>query len=194
MGGEEGKPALRRALRAARRALTGEERARAQGEICAHLLFNKTLRAAEVIGVYDSFDGEVDLSALYELLAALPHPKRLAFPVHERGAPLRFFEARAWRAVEGSYRRPVGPEVPLEDLDLLLVPGVGFSPTGARLGLGGGFYDRTFGGDPQRTSAPLTFGVAFSLQITEQVPVDPWDLRVSALVTERGWALMPADR
>ncbi|MBM4292619.1 MAG: 5-formyltetrahydrofolate cyclo-ligase, partial [Deltaproteobacteria bacterium] len=187
-----GKAELRAALRAARRALGGEARAAAEAAVCAHLLAAPALRAARAVGCYAAFDGEVDLAALYAQLAALPRPPRLAFPVHAPGEPLRFFEALAWRARAGSYARPVGPEVPLAALDALLVPGVGFSPSGARLGLGGGFYDRTLAATPQRTSAPLTFGVAFSLQITEGLPVDPWDLRVAALVTELGWALRPA--
>ncbi len=185
------KAVVRVAQRAARRAFGGSERREAEASLCAHLSEEPRLSDARVIGAYAAFDGEVDLSALYRQLSARPHPPRLAFPVHTRGEPLRFFEAREWRGVEGSYLRPIGPEVPLGELEVVLVPGVAFSPSGARLGLGGGFYDRTFSDPPQRTSAPLTFGVAFTFQITEGLPVEAWDLKVSALVTERGWALRP---
>ena len=179
-------------MRAARRALEGEARRAAEASVCALLIETPALSRAEVIGAYSAFDGEVDLSALYAHLSALPHPPRLAFPVHAPGEPLRFFEARGWRGARGSYARPVGPEVPIGELEVVLVPGVAFSPSGARLGFGGGFYDRTFSEPPQRTSASLTFGVAFSFQLTEGLPVEAWDLRVSALVTELGWALRPA--
>ena len=196
---------LRAALRAKRRAFSADERLNATQQICATLFADERVQSAGVIACYDAFDGEVDLSELYQALRALPTPPTLAFPVHERGEALRFFEPQSWDAREGSYRRPIGPELMRDELELVLVPGVAFSVAGHRLGFGGGFYDRSFpelsvarrqrereGQAPpdlraRETSGAICFGVAFSLQLTSTLPYDPWDIQVDAVVTERGW-------
>lgn len=190
---------LRARYRAARRALPPHTRSSAELRLCAHLASQPALQKAQVIACYDAFDGEPDLSALYATLAARPQPPRLAFPVHTQGEPLRFYEARSWRVVHESYRRPVGPEVLISELDVVLTPGVAFTLRGERLGFGGGFYDRTFPelsearradkSPPALSSVPLCFGVAFSAQLAPQLPCEPWDLRVDALVSEGGLLL-----
>jgi len=200
---------LRATLRAQRRALSAGERLNATQQICSTLLADERVQSAGVIACYDAFDGEVDLSELYQALRALPTPPTLAFPVHRRGEALRFFEPLSWDAREGSYRRPIGPELRRDQLELVLIPGVAFSVAGHRLGFGGGFYDRSFPElsiacrqrerERQRqtqsppdlrareTSGAICFGVAFSLQLTSTLPCDPWDIQVDAVVTERGW-------
>ena len=152
-----------------------------------------------MVACYDAFDGEPNLSPLYTHLTKQAQPPRLVFPVHTQGEPLRFYEAHTWRVVNGSYRRPVGPEVSVSELDVVLTPGVAFTLRGERLGFGGGFYDRTF---PELSvvrraeksslalsSVPLCFGVAFSAQLAPHLPCEPWDLRVDALVSEGGLLL-----
>lgn len=74
------------------------------------------------------------------------------------------------------------PEVAVEAIELWLVPGVAFDPTGARLGYGKGFYDRVLG----RRRGPA-LGVAWAEQVVERVPTDPWDQPVDAVLTDRGW-------
>ena len=152
-----------------------------------------------MVACYDAFDGEPDLSALYNSLTKQPHPPRLAFPVHTKGEPLRFYEAHMWRVVNGSYRRPVGPEVSLSELDVVLLPGVAFTLRGERLGFGGGYNERTFPelsearraekSPPALSSVPLCFGVAFSAQLAPHLPCEPWDIQVDELVSEGGLLL-----
>lgn len=77
----------------------------------------------------------------------------------------------------------------LPPADILLVPGLSFSRAGVRLGNGGGFYDRTFGPQGEAPVGPLpvrVFGVCFHEEIADSLPVDAWDLRVEAVVTEQG--------
>ena len=195
-GEPQSKAALRAHYRALRRALSTEERARRSALICDALITDERVKRARVVACYDAFDGEVDLAPLYRELRSLPDPPTLVFPVHQRGQPLRFYEARSWRELGSSYRRPVGPERALSELELILSPGVAFSAQGHRLGFGGGFYDRSFpelsvaqrqrSDSSLRSSGAICFGVAFSLQLTSTLPYDPWDLQVDAIATERG--------
>lgn len=75
------------------------------------------------------------------------------------------------------------------DIDCFLVPGLGFDRAGGRLGRGKGYYDRALSAFPE--SVPR-IGVAFACQCVPQIPCEPWDLRMHALVTELGiWTCSP---
>ncbi len=75
---------------------------------------------------------------------------------------------------------PDCPDLPTEQIDVILVPGIAFDSTCARLGRGAGFYDR-FLADPRVRAAKI--GVAFDEQIVDAVPMDRWDVRLDAVVT-----------
>jgi 5-formyltetrahydrofolate cyclo-ligase len=74
------------------------------------------------------------------------------------------------------------------ELDIVLVPLVGFDDAGNRLGMGGGFYDRHFGFLRSRTHfrRPRLIGVAYEMQRLPKLPTDPWDIPLWAVVTDRG--------
>ena len=72
-------------------------------------------------------------------------------------------------------------------LDLVLVPLVGFDGAGNRLGMGGGFYDRSFAFLGQRRwRRPRLVGVAFDLQRVDRLPRRAWDVPLDAVASERG--------
>jgi 5-formyltetrahydrofolate cyclo-ligase len=77
---------------------------------------------------------------------------------------------------------PSCPEVPLNRLDLVLVPGVAFDARGARLGRGKGFYDRLLA-EVRGTKC----GVAFDEQMVDAVPVGPLDIRLNCILTPTRW-------
>jgi 5-formyltetrahydrofolate cyclo-ligase len=81
-------------------------------------------------------------------------------------------------------REPVAacPVVPLNRLDLALVPGLGFDARGGRLGRGKGHYDRLLAG-----FAGMKTGVAFDFQILPEVPREPHDIALNAVVTPTWW-------
>ncbi len=81
-------------------------------------------------------------------------------------------------------REPVAgcPEVPLNRLDLVLVPGVAFDVRGARLGRGKGFYDRLLA-----YVRGTKCGVAFEEQIVDAVPVGPLDIHLNCILTPTRW-------
>lgn len=86
----------------------------------------------------------------------------------------------------GSYgiREPIPAHCTLADLDeidLILLPGVAFARDGSRLGYGGGFYDKLLARLKHR---PALVAAAFSLQVVENIPQEPTDRKVDCLVTE----------
>jgi 5-formyltetrahydrofolate cyclo-ligase len=76
-----------------------------------------------------------------------------------------------------------GPEVPVSQIDVFLVPGMAFDETGARLGRGGGYYDRVLAIRRKDSDA---VGVTVENRIIESVPVHDHDQRVDWLATENG--------
>ena len=68
-----------------------------------------------------------------------------------------------------------------EDLDLVLVPGVAFDPTGARMGHGFGYYDKLL--EHTRPGTPL-IALAFDCQIFPEIPTAPHDIFMDKIVTE----------
>ena len=77
------------------------------------------------------------------------------------------------------------PAVDFALVDLILVPGLAFTRDGARLGRGGGYYDRLLANIPARTHR---IGVCFAAQILATLPTEPHDQRVERVITESGFA------
>lgn len=120
-----------------------------------------------------------------------PGERLVALPRAGAGT-LEFFVVTV-AEVAGLARGPLGaPEPPddkqrrvdVSEAGTVLVPGVAFDFAGRRLGRGGGFYDRLLADARLRARR---VGVCFACQLVEQVPVEPHDQRVDALITEAGW-------
>ncbi|WP_407276467.1 5-formyltetrahydrofolate cyclo-ligase [Halothiobacillus sp. DCM-1] len=181
---------LRRLLRARRRALTGYARACAERRITATLARFINRRSAQYVAAYLPFDGEVDLSALIAR-----HPRRFWLPVIRPQGSLQFRAARHLPRFDaprgGSQRNRFGIVEPPRSaiksarrMDLIVLPLVGFDAQGHRLGMGAGFYDRTL--QYLRRPRPFLIGVAFACQQVSELPADPWDVPLDAIVTEHG--------
>jgi 5-formyltetrahydrofolate cyclo-ligase len=97
--------------------------------------------------------------------------------LHAVGDPARDLIAGPWGIREPDPQRC--PRMTLADATCVLVPGVAFDATGARLGYGGGFYDRLLATAP---TVPR-IAAAFDLQLVDAVPVDAHDLRVDRVIT-----------
>jgi 5-formyltetrahydrofolate cyclo-ligase len=72
------------------------------------------------------------------------------------------------------------PRIGAADLDIVFMPLVGWDPVGHRLGMGGGFYDRTLAG----VQGPVRVGLAYDCQRSERIPPEPWDISMAFVVTE----------
>lgn len=191
-GGEVRKVALRRSALAARRQLTPEERATASGLICRRLLALPELRGAHTVLVYAPTPDEADPSGCYPALRS--RHVRLLFPrVH--GDRLDLVAAADIGQLELGYRgirEPQGPRVVPEVVEVALVPGVAFDPTGGRVGQGGGHYDRLLATLPD---AAVRIGVCFGCQVVPRVPRADHDEPVDLIVTDQATyrAPPPAD-
>lgn len=74
--------------------------------------------------------------------------------------------------------------IPLHKLDVIFMPLVAFDRTGNRLGMGGGYYDRSLAGLAHRAKRPLFVGLGYSAQEVSQLPDDVWDVQLDCVVTE----------
>lgn len=176
---------VRRAVLAERDSLTEAERtARAEAITRRFLELPEVMEAGSILAFW-SFGSEVPMSPLIEALhdrgVRVSLPRIVGGDLEPRAyAPGDRLTATAFGAMEPAAARPVDPA----DLDVIATPAVAFDRTGARVGYGGGFYDRFF---LTTRTACLRAGVAFDLQLCpadRALPAGSFDLKVDAIVTE----------
>ncbi len=182
------KQALRQSIIAAREKLAGPERLRLSGAIIDSVCALPAYRQAETVLGYLNFGAE--LAAELWVQQALADGKRVLLPrVNRASKHLDLYEVRDLRhdVAPGLWgiREPIAERCTKEEalgrLDFILLPGVAFTRRGARLGYGGGFYDKLLAHVPDR---PALVAGAFALQVVQDIPQEVTDRRVEWLVTE----------
>lgn len=189
----EQKAALRLRLRAELKALAADARVSASAELCARVRASAAWQNARAVLLFFPVGSEPDIFPL--LADALAAGKLLALP-RFNSATNAYESVRVIDPVRelatGPFqvREPVAacPVVPLNRLDLALVPGLGFDARGHRLGRGKGHYDRLLAG-----FTGMKIGVAFDFQIVAEVPHEPHDIALNAAVTPTRWLQAKAD-
>jgi 5-formyltetrahydrofolate cyclo-ligase len=189
--------ALRAELRAARRQLSVTQQRRAAYSVSRHLARDPVYQRAERLGIYLANDGEVDPSAL--LFSGGKTPKNLYLPLLSDALrswePTRLlfqpFDPANSTLIKNRYgidEPAYAPAtvMPAAMLDIVLLPLVGFDLEGNRLGMGKGYYDRTFAASRTRWRRPKLLGIAHGLQEVAQLPRAAWDVPLDGIVTERG--------
>ena len=189
------RPHLRRMLRKARRALTPSEQRQAAHGLYRQLAQHPLFRRAKHISLYLPTDGEIDPRLLLRaaqrrgkatylpVLSAWPRTKMVFQRVRpgDKLLPNRFhiLEPR----VNAHRQRQVWA------LDLVLLPLVGFDDGGGRLGMGGGFYDRSLAYLARRPSwrKPTLLGLAHECQKVERLAQASWDVPLAGTVTDTQW-------
>lgn len=180
---------LRRKALARRDALNPSWRDWASGWIQDQLLASEELLHAHTIGLYASIRSEVGTTGLIEEL--LRRRYRVALPCVLR--ELHQMELRVVdRFPRGCHPGAFGvvepdpmhhPEViEVEEVDVLLVPGVLFDRRGYRIGYGGGYYDQLLIEEHDH----VKIGLAFGCQVIDRIPNDPWDRPLNQICTEEG--------
>jgi 5-formyltetrahydrofolate cyclo-ligase len=180
----ETKPQLRELMQKKRTALPAEARLRVAEEA-----------ARQALPLFDSKSGAValywpmrhEISPL--ILAEHLHQKKyeLCLPIApEKNAPLQF---RHWAPEDQLHKGRYGINEPLQKSPLvmpavLLVPLLAFDKTGARLGMGAGYYDRTLK-SLRLTSSIKAYGFAYSFQEVDSLPQELHDERLDAVITEK---------
>jgi len=181
---------LRSELIAARARLSQEERFARSQQVAERTDGLPLLAGARVVALYAALGTEVDLGALFRRLQL--RAVRCLFP---RSVPgdrrLAFCACEPWELVRGplgAAEPPAGArEVDLADVEAFVIPGVGFSEDGLRLGRGGGYYDVTL----KQALRAARVGVGYDLQVRPALPRDPHDVPLDALVTEARTLLFP---
>ena len=195
------KAELRRAVIARRDALDLDLRATKSADICARmveLLGRLDAAAPRIVAVYAAMGSEVDPAAF--AAAAAKRGRRVAYPCmlsaidaaacgqrmcmravaadDASAAPFIAHPTRVFAATDiDSGRFPI---VPAEALNMIIVPLVAFDRAGARLGYGGGCYDRYL---PMLSSACQIIGIAFDEQRVGHVPTDAHDLPLPHIIS-----------
>ncbi|HHW9300810.1 TPA: 5-formyltetrahydrofolate cyclo-ligase [Salmonella enterica] len=178
---------IRRMIRQRRRALTPEQQRRFGQQAAAQMLSFPPVVMAHTVAVFLSFDGELDTQPLIEQLWRAG--KRVYLPVLHPFSPgnLLFLHYHPQSALVTNRlkiqepRLDVRDVLPLAKLDVLVTPLVAFDEGGQRLGMGGGFYDRTLQNWQQHKILPV--GYAHDCQLVEKLPVEEWDIPLPAVVT-----------
>lgn len=195
LAGDLSRATLRRQLRQARRALSPQQQRRAARDIYRRLATHPAFHRAQHIAFYLPNDGEIDPRHLLD--AAQRRGKACYLPVlhkwprtrmdfqrisnNERLTRNRFRIAEP-KANRQRQRRPWA-------LDLILLPLVGFDIYGGRLGMGGGFYDRSLAYRKMRKNwhKPTLLGVAHECQRVDRLVLASWDVALEGIVTDQGW-------
>ena len=184
---------LRCTLRAKRQSLSAEDQKLAARALAANVAGTRLYLVSRRIACYLPNDGEIDTGRVIEHIRRLR--KILYLPVlsplaHDR---LWFAEAKPkTKLVPNRFGIPE-PAVPARDLvraqelDLILMPLVGFDDRGNRLGMGGGFYDRSLEFLRHRTRwrKPQVLGIAYDFQRINGLTPDPWDIPLQGVITDR---------
>ncbi|WP_368158995.1 5-formyltetrahydrofolate cyclo-ligase [Collinsella aerofaciens] len=195
------KAELRRAVIARRNAIDLDVRAAKSAVVCARLvelMDRLDATAPRTVAVYAAMDSEVDPAAF--AAAAAARGWRVAYPCmlsasdaaacgqrmcmrtvaagDVSATPFITHPTRAFAATDIDNNRC--PIVPAAELDMVVVPLVAFDRTGARLGYGGGCYDRYL---PMLSPACQIVGIAFDEQRVEHVPTDAHDLPLTNIIS-----------
>lgn len=186
----ETKAELRSAGKSARQNLKREEREAASERICTAAMTSKLFDDAKSIACYLASDQEVNCQTL--IGRAWHMKKRIFLPVVQKHSKLKFiefFEGSETRTNAYGLEEPVGDnEIDPRELDLVFTPLVAFDLQGNRIGMGGGYYDRTFSflNEQQHEFRTRLAGLAFDCQRVEQIGASAWDIPLFRVFTESG--------
>lgn len=183
---------IRSHLREQRKALSTDTQQRHSKALCQNIIQQKTYRNSRHVGCYLANDGEIDPYLLIEH-AWLAH-KKVYLPVLSPIKNSLYFapykENTRFEHNRFNIAEPIcqpSDWVKASQLDLLLMPLVAFDEHGNRVGMGGGFYDRTLSYLQHRQfwKKPVLMGLAHELQKVAQLEAQHWDIPLDYIVTEK---------
>ncbi|AHG43154.1 5-formyltetrahydrofolate cyclo-ligase [Pseudomonas syringae CC1557] len=191
------RPQLRRQLRIARRSLSHAQQRQAARGIYRQLAQHPLFRRAKHVSLYLPMDGEIDPRLL--LREAQRRGKATYLPVlnawprtrmvFQRVSPGEKFIPNRFRIPEPRINR--AKQRKIWALDLVLMPLVGFDDQGGRLGMGGGFYDRSLAYLARRKTwrKPVLLGLAHECQKVDKLAQASWDVPMQGTLSDKGWYL-----
>ncbi len=175
------KKELRKMVRGRLSALTDGQKSAMSESACLKMSLLPQWKAASKVMLFLSMPDEVSTQSLIN--QALASGKSIYVP-KVCGEEIEVYEYSGKLLAPGAFgiMEPSGEAARLPDpkeLDFVAVPGVAFTEDGLRMGRGKGFYDRFL----PKTSCPR-FGLAYSVQIVDSIPSDPWDVPLDGVVTD----------
>lgn len=186
------KASLRQSLRNLRRQLTEQEQLRASAGLLRQIKSLDAFMRSKHLAFYLANDGELSPHEVMSYAQALGKTCYLPVihPIHARQlwfVPYRYgdrLEPNRFGILEpvikkGRFHRPAF------SLDVVFTPLVGFDESKNRMGMGGGFYDRTFHFLFHGATKPQLIGVAHECQKVAELPVESWDIPMTAIVTDQ---------
>ena len=182
---------IRKLIRSKRRALTPAQQQSAAKNLASLVTQQPFFQRAKRIGIYLANDGEIDPALLLGIALAakktcyLPiiHPlqsNRLLFGEYREGDQL---QPNRFGILEPQQKSAA--IAPLWSLDLLFMPLVAFDRDGNRIGMGGGFYDRTLAACASQPRKPTLIGLAHQCQEIDSISRQNWDIPLDQIITDR---------
>ena len=177
---------IRQAMLSQRKDLSAATVEQHSGAVARHLVALAAVTGARTVGAYAALGGEVDPAPALALLAAVPY-----LPVIGPDSSMEFrLSSPEYPSIANRYgiaEPPASaPSIEPAELDVVLVPLVAFDATGARIGMGAGYYDRHFAFRQRAGGPPLLVGVAHGFQEVPSIEPHPWDVALDLVVTEAG--------
>jgi 5-formyltetrahydrofolate cyclo-ligase len=186
--------ALRQSIRQKRRALSPKQQTIAARKLLIEVKKLPIIQKAKHLALYLPNDGELDPTLIIQW--CWKQKKNVYLPVlhplsHNRLWFVRYTQYSPMTRNLYGILEPKTPYRfirPAKMLDIVLLPLVAFDKNGGRLGMGGGYYDRTFSFIRQyNAQKPRLIGLAHELQKVEKLPVESWDVPLTGVVTDSGF-------
>jgi 5-formyltetrahydrofolate cyclo-ligase len=187
---QQTRQAMRNKIRKARLQLSTKAQHHAKHALVAQLLQLPEFIKAQKIALYIANDGELNTDAVIqwcwqqhkEVYLPVLHPFSAGHLLFLRYTPETPMQHNQFNIVEPKLN--VATLCPITQLDLLLMPLVAFDNKGNRLGMGGGFYDRSLANCyATQCEKPVFIGIAHDCQQVAEVPSDYWDIPLAKIVT-----------
>lgn len=177
------KACIRGNILSQRRLLSPDKQAHASQQVCQKIQVLSAYQQAHHVGFYYPFKQEIDLSLLWD---PFPQNKTCYLPTCSATDSLLFYPFTAttclrknqWGIPEPSVE--TGQSTQSDIIDVIFIPLLAFDMHGTRLGMGGGYYDRTLA----TNNRSLRIGIAYEFQKQAYLPADPWDKPMHAVVTD----------
>ncbi|OKP04204.1 5-formyltetrahydrofolate cyclo-ligase [Xenorhabdus eapokensis] len=183
---------IRKKIRQLRQNLSPEQQSQFARQAVKQAIAHPKIQQADKIALYLSFDGELDTRTLIQQL--WQQNKQVYLPILHPFSQnhllfLRYCADTPLICNRFNIEEPqldIRQVLPISELDVMFIPLVAFDCAGQRLGMGGGFYDRTLAKWQQQNFYPI--GLAHNFQLVEKLPSENWDIPLPEIITpEKVW-------
>ena len=178
------KEELRKEIKEKRRNISKEEQRKKSKEIKEKLFGLREYKNAKTVLFYVSYDGEV---FTHDMIKEALNEKKVVVPISNKDDhSLILSELISFGDLEESSYGILEPkkekikEISIDEIDLIIVPGVAFDPKGNRLGHGKGYYDKLL-----NKTKTTSVGLCFEFQLVEKIPTESNDKPVDIIITEK---------